>query len=308
MEKSARIMILVPEAYCITLLAPLVDALKSKASVQMLVATEWNWSDFFFAPIDAFNPTAILIWNGLAEQTISATRVLSKRYNTAVLEMGWLPQKGHMYCLDAVAGLSKLASVRYEEVPHDKEALASLRELYKPEPIVGLPERFVFVPMQLEYDTVIKELSPDHKLMNKFLAYVVNATRLPVVVKNHPKDSRAERIKGCIMVASSVPAKDIASQATMVVGINSTVLTEALIHYKPVVYHGSTVAKEAMWDGRAFYGTSLDRILELPQYAQDEIDFRLSLLLRNQYDYANPPGWVIDKILAGDFGPRMFDS
>jgi hypothetical protein len=295
MAKSDRILVLVPEPYHAKLLLPLTDALKAK----VIVATEWNWSDFFFQPIEDFNPTAILIWNGLAQQTISATKVLRRRYPVGILEMGWLPQNGHMYCLDAPAAESRLASVDYFDIKSD---ITSIKALYTPSP-VALPERFVFVPMQLEHDTSML-FSHDHKLMDKFLAYVSSATKLPVVVRNHPKAPDVPRHA----IVSKEPANDIAAAATMVVGINSTVLIEALIHHKPVVYHGGTVGQEAMWDGRAFYGTSLDRVLELKQFSKEEMNFRIALLTRNQFEIANPPGWILDKIRAADFGPRLFDS
>lgn len=325
-NSDKRIMLLLPAECFLGLVAPLVNKLRSAgATVRVLCAVPgpgpltvpaiheiWNWSDFFVGPVEAFNPTSILIWNGYAEHTISATKYLKARFNTAIIEMGWLPQAGNMYCLPDAAGVSPLRDVPFESgvlTAADRAAVATLKEKYsthwgRPK---GLPDKFIFVPMQLEHDTVIKHMSPDFKIMNKFLAYLLNLSPLPLVVKNHPKERDKERPRGVIMV-EEFPASIYVKHADAVVGINSTVLTEAIVQHKRIVHYGDNVAEAVMINGRDYYSRVFGEIFDHELPSPEQFDFRIALLLRNQYAYHHPPDWIVQKVLDGRLGPRLFSD
>lgn len=322
MEKSARISILLPQEVYLSLVHPLATCLrKAGASVQIICAGPgpttpacssgrivWDWTDFFLGPIEKFKPTSVIIWNGLADQSVSATNYIRRRYNTAIIEMGWLPQRGNMYCLSDAGGFSGLKRVPFTPgalTPDDKTAVENIKLRYATGAAPsGLPGKFIFVPMQLEHDTVIKHMSPHFKLMNKFLAYLLSVSPIPVVVKNHPKEPSVERPRGVVMADSNLPAHVLAKYSEAVVGINSTVLVESIIQHKRIVFHGDNVGEAVMLDGREYYNRPFKNILEAPLPSAEEFDFRLALLLRNQYDFANPPGWVVQRVLKGYFGPR----
>jgi hypothetical protein len=219
--------------------------------------------------------------------------------------MGWLPQPNHLYFLDDAAAASSIATAPYvpgQLSPQDIENVALATNLYRSRLRPRcLPEKYIFVPMQLEYDTVIRHFSPHFKLMNKFLAFLLVTSPLPIVVKNHPKQPNIVRPPGCVVVPSSIPAMDLTAYAEAVVGINSTVLTEALAQYKKVIQFGGTPGQLAMIDGSRFLGRGLSAAMEQPAIPREEINYRLALLLRNQFDTSKPALGLIARLIAKKF-------
>jgi capsular polysaccharide export protein len=125
------------------------------------------------------------------------------------------------------------------------------------QPTPPLPDRYVFVPLQVRADTQILEYSPHVKSMPELVGLAVEAARaidpeLRVVVKEHPKDLLAYEAEEREFVERDgvvwLRRGDLAAilrGAQAVVTINSTVGMEALSWGRPVVTLGCAFYNKA---------------------------------------------------------------
>lgn len=307
-----RVLFLLPAEYVVDFIDDLAGRLmECGAVVEILCASKigvnvksklpykvWNWSDFFFAPIESFSPTHIIVWNGYAEETVSAAYFLKRKYRVSILEMGWLPQEVNAYCLpDAAAKCPITPKETCTPSESDMELLTTTRDLYKPAPkSEWMPEKFILVPLQLEHDTVIKNFSPIFKKMSKLMAYVINSSSIPVVVKRHPKDPNQEVPPGCVIAPEGVLIKDVAPYAETVIGINSTALIESLVYNDRVVCFGDNIGMNAMFKGHIDYIEKIDSIPPDKFPSRRQIDCILVEILKTQFSYEHVPDWVIERI------------
>ena len=215
---------------------------EQKALVNKYNVTYECWSWFDLKGIQAFAPDLILMWNGYAPWTYAAMKWFKDRYHMLYIERGWLPQKDYCYIADDLASHSSFIMDR-PEGPIPLVNVDKLRALYKPRYTdSALPERFIFVPAQLDEDTSITISSPIFKNCDSFLGalrhYIPNT---PVIVKNHPLFQDKSRSDKITLYSGPLSSMDLAAQSTVVAGLTSTVLTEALIYEKPVASFGQNV-------------------------------------------------------------------
>jgi len=258
-----------------------------------------DWHHFEILPIIHFNPDLIIYWNGRFPGMMAVTSWLKDRYSCAAMELGWYPQKSFGCLLSDIPQLSGLGLTSYKKgvasQEHHQKALAETRSRYHThtQPRVELPDNFVFVPLQLEQDTQILSGSPRFKTMESLLGYVrYKFPSNPIVVTNHPKDKDRALPNFVINMTHQSETLPLALKSTVVVGINSTVLSETMLFNKHTISLGLSVAGDTLSEER----------LEVDP---DEYGYRALVLIYNQWDYTNPPEWIIQKVEEKDFRPRL---
>jgi|TARA_Y100000296_G_scaffold86525_1_gene126580 capsular polysaccharide export protein len=112
-----------------------------------------------------------------------------------------------------------------------------------------LPERFIFVPFQVDSDIQIVEYSPWIHNMKQFYNTVVELKRVygekipKIVIKEHPSSvndySFLHTIGDDIIFRNSVSTQDLIERSELVITINSSVGLEAILLNKPVIALGN---------------------------------------------------------------------
>ena len=271
-----------------------------------------RWANFEMGPIQDFNPDLIILWNGHFDFMYAACKWLRKRYKVAVMEMGWFNRSTHSYLLGDLAQISPLAELPYvagvAAQPKNQEVLEALRACYDTSlNNVHLPPNYVFVPMQLDHDTQITYTSGFIKTMDSLVGYVKHVLpNVPIVVRNHPLSLVEPRDPSVLNLTEQSGSLPLATRATLTVGVNSTLLAEVLLFRKPVVALGRHAAEKAFLGKSAIPQAylSLRDGYKSPDW-DDQCDYRSLILVRNQWSTVEIPGWLIDKIEALDFSPRI---
>lgn len=256
----------------------------------------WSW--FEFDSFTKFDPDLVLIWNGYAPWTYAAMRWVKLSYKTLHIEKAWLPQSNHCYIATDLAAQCPFIMNMPDDSPVDPAAIKRLKDFYKPaDPDTSLPERFIFVPAQLDHDTSITISSDIYKTCDSFIGMLQRTIPdIPIVVKNHPLQQAKERPRGVIVYDWSGPLSslDLAAQAAAVAGISSTVLVEALIHSKPTLSVGRNVGSHSHIRSFATLKSALSNPAEYtPNYHYYQT---LSWLLTKQWDGQAVPEWVFELI------------
>jgi len=150
-----------------------------------------------------------------------------------------------------------------------------------------LPERFVFVPFQVDYDTQILLFSPWVKNM-RHLFYVLkdiaNELQINIVFKEHPSSRKeypdlheiAKKDK-YVSFANAYPTQELIEKSEAVITVNSSVGVESLLFYKKVITLGD-----------AFY--NIDGVVKHASSKEELVD-----ILKNL------KSWKIDKKLVENF-------
>jgi capsular polysaccharide export protein len=111
-----------------------------------------------------------------------------------------------------------------------------------------LPERFIFVPFQVDYDTQILLFSPWIKNMEDLFFTMHNIAKklhINIVFKEHPS-SRKEyphlhkiaKESEFLQFANAYPTQELIEKSEAVVTVNSSVGVESLLFYKKVITLG----------------------------------------------------------------------
>jgi len=111
-----------------------------------------------------------------------------------------------------------------------------------------LPERFVFVPFQVDYDTQILLFSPWIKSMRDLfftLKEIANKLQINIVFKEHPSSRKeypylheiAKKDK-YVSFANAYPTQELIEKSEAVITVNSSVGVESLLFYKKVITLG----------------------------------------------------------------------
>ena len=292
------------ELYCVT---------PTGIDAEIVPTTQCDWPNFDMDVIEKIHPDLIIVWNGYFNHTLAAVRWLKRRYKVITMEMGWFHRASHSYLATDLAQVSAIAEVPY--VPgvaakeHYQLELEEVRKKFGIEPLEGLelPKAFIFIPMQLEHDTQIVYTSNDFKTMNSVIGFVKKKVpQAPILVRNHPLQLLPVRPGSVIDMTGCSTSMPLALAATLVVGINSTLLSEAALFRKPVIALGTHVSKGAFLQVANLCSSylSLRDGVQIKDHA-DRCDYYSLVLNHNQWSTEEVPGWIIDKIGSGDFGPRI---
>lgn len=241
------------------------DLLKSKGKdVTYLANTpmdstrfEWvkycDWVNFDFSVIDSVDPDCIVILNGRSPIAAAAIAEIESKYSDKRIlfsELAWFPQSENIYIdHSGVGGDSALSET---DMTDSEESLSGLRTFDQDE-LKKVQKDFILVPLQLDHDTAITIDSPTFKTMSSLVAYV--ATKFPnkkIIVSKHPLDSNVYNFAKFPNVQQNntgLTTLELAKQAEMIIGINSTVMIQSLVYCKPIFFLGKSVISESRWVG-----------------------------------------------------------
>jgi hypothetical protein len=263
-----------------------------------------SWALFDLAPLVAFDPGRVVIFNGYHRPIHAAARYIERRWKTVYMEHGWLPQRDHNYIdTKGTGGRSSLLTAWRHLVGREERVsstMLKLKQLYRPNRIeLSLPSGYILVPMQLERDTSIVYDSPWFKSMPSLVGFVQrHFPDYPIVVKLHPMDDAVYDFTNVTTISGRIPMNDLVPGAEMIIGINSTSLIEALIHGKRIGALGINVAsgKGVFYEGERMWLNPRGLINFKPDQAARWAV--LDALFHAQYPRANPPRSVLEKIFG----------
>ncbi len=238
--------------------------------------------------IEKYNPKLIGIWNGIKyPQFIINEFNIKKIY----FENGFLPDTTQADC----KGVNALNSV-----PRDKKFYENLEYYKKPLPKELIPRapvkrlegneldlnrKYIFIPLQVNYDSQIIYFSPWIKSMQQFFEVInsiANEFEFDFIFKAHPSD-RVTNYENLIKKAeknvhfATNPTSELIKNAQAVITINSSVGIESLLFEKKVITLGE-----------AFY--NIEGIVKHAENSKELID-----ILKNL------DSWEVDKKLIKNF-------
>lgn len=169
-----------------------------------------------------------------------------------------------------------------------------------PESGCRLPEKFIFVPFQVDYDSQIVYHSSWIRDMEHLARVVLDALRDPslsVVFKEHPSSEvdysllRREIQCDSVVFANDCPTQELIERSEAVVTINSTVGLESLLLGKKVIVLGNAFYRiEGLVMG-ASSGEELARSLSALDTWQVDTLLRRRFLEYLWQEYLVHPGW-----------------
>lgn len=204
--------------------------------------TQFDWiqnPNRLILKIYNYKPNKLLFHNGLHPMYQDVLKKIKKLGIPIIYsELGWFPQKDHVY-FDrwGTNGQSYLASLNAEsfcrESIYDEE-----------EPKIKVEGDHVLVITQLENDTNLLVNSPLFKKNRSFIEHVIS--QIPksekIIVKTHPLDKNWEELLEFegdrVKVIKEGNLDDLLSRAKSVIGINSTVLIQALQYDANIYSYG----------------------------------------------------------------------
>ena len=141
---------------------------------------------------------------------------------------------------------------------------------------IDLPEKFIFVPLQVQDDTQILIYSSIIKTMTELVEQVYWAnkranTNLPIIVKEHPHDFGRQNYDVLrqkypdIIWLKDFPINELLDKTSVVITINSGVGIEALTFEKPVITLGDAFYNV---EGLVYHAKDLE---ELPKLITESI-------------------------------------
>jgi glycosyltransferase involved in cell wall biosynthesis len=271
------------------------------------------------SPVLAFQePNAIsVVWNGRRHR---------KAGQTIYCEHGWLPRSAYQVSHSGINADSHIAPFAWDGLPLDaleeaklKRRFSDLRAASAPigaAALSSLPERFLLVPLQMEYDTNIQQHAPSRlRRMQDFVDFVSAARPpLPIVFKQHPADERRDgqhlrlqtrRAQDLLWPHNrgSVHALMGTRRCRGIISINSNVIHDGLIWDVPAIALGRNV-----WPMLAD-GPFLTRLpadwLEL----EDHLNASRVVACRNAYaDYLIRNQWTLEDVRDPMRVARLFEG
>ena len=262
-------------------------------------------------PQDLITPGVVhMIWG--MPHTPARQRELAKSANTFFLEQGWFPQKKSCQ-LDAkgLHGYSSIRGAVHQNSPAKKQQVGDyIKQLHQDNGVTSANtttkgiEEYILVSLQVENDAQMRYWTGSTQSGCKQLWLVDAACKAfpneRIVVRPHPLDRKigawvqsnskeVQRHKH-IQFISDGGIYPWLSNAKAVVGINSTVLLEALTFFKPVCALGLGLFCD---NGVVFEcGGNSDRMSGFAKYIPDEEQiwrFMTLLIMDRQIPYSLTP-------------------
>jgi len=208
---------------------------------------------FYKKEIEKHKPNLIGVWNGIKYPQFMLTN-LAKELNIKVIffENGFLPDTTQVDC----KGINYLNSVPrdknfYENLEYYKKPLpekliprAPIRKLEGDE--IDLNKKYIFIPLQVNYDSQIIYFSPWIKSMQEFFKVINDIAdnfEIDFIFKVHPSDrvtkysDLIKKAKNNVYFATN-PTSELIKNAEAIITINSSVGIESLLFNKKVITLG----------------------------------------------------------------------
>ena len=250
-DNSERIQIMMEKYKNIKVI--LFNTFTGESLEKVMLSNQRRWESIKKIIYD-FTPDKIVLWNGnysYQNDTCEGLQNLGYGDKIIYMEVAWFSQREFVY-FDEM-GVNALSSLRDFEtialLPHQSIRLNLWKERY-------LTKRFghcdgnvipnsIFVPLQVDTDTNIQLNSP-FKSMKEFIHFLEEwvPDHYSVVLKLHPKAKYTYPVlskRSNFKIVASGNIDDWLEKAEMVVGINSTVLLEAIALNKKVLAFGESL-------------------------------------------------------------------
>lgn len=287
--------------------------------------------------LNRHKPKRIAVWNGDKAPYHTAVEV-AKAHGIPVVyfENGLLPNtttidfKG----VNAKNSLPRHAQFYREFATHartSKQMSLYQRPMHKKrkeEPDTVLPEKFIFIPLQVPNDSQIVVNSPWIQSMEQLFTVVLQAWQespmrhYHLVFKAHPSwpndFKHLNTSNSRVLFANSNATQELIEKATAVVTINSTVGIESLLLQTPVVTLGDACYNIKDLVLHANSSDELDEIFQLLPTWQPDETIRQGFVSYLKHIYCIPERWsvaqqmhfnALDKRLCGeDEYSRYIDS
>jgi capsule polysaccharide modification protein KpsS len=187
----------------------------------------------------------VFMWNGEESNHAVIKRLCSDcGVPYSILEVGFFPQK-QFYIIDK-KGINANSSIMEKRLQVSEEDLASyeaFREMYLAGRTWRRTNKYILAPLQLGKDTNIKLHSP-FKSMQHFIGHVeAEFPGKKIIFKRHPLDKGVYKVAGGNEFIVGGNILDIAQDAEMVYGINSTSLLETAMLGVPTTAVGNGFLK-----------------------------------------------------------------
>lgn len=186
----------------------------------------------------------VLLWNGSSGGfKFIKEKLNSQKLKYSFVECGFFPQKDYFYFdKQGVNASSQLGSDELLWLPDNyKEIVSRFRDTFFKSVIraKGLDD-IVFIPLQLESDTNVLKNSRFKNGMQEFINYIETFYGdKKLVFKAHPKDPKISTYILSKGEWSNESSLSLIKSASIVHGINSTVLFEAALYGVKIVAEGS---------------------------------------------------------------------
>lgn len=245
-------------------------------------------------------PQAVCVWGGKSRASLLALAARAQQITVVYLEHGVLPftTAVDLHGINADNSLSRDPEF-YRTLPaapaRDNETTLDVRKPTPGKPgenagLETLPERYIFVPFQVDSDTQILLQSPWIKDMRGFFRLLARVFKqlddpqLHLIFKEHPSSEsvypdlhREAGRESHIHIVNNYLTQELIKHAESVVTINSSVGIESLLFDRPVIV-----------TGRAFYNIpglvmKADSETELLDALQRVKTFRSDPLLRRNF-------------------------
>ncbi len=217
----------------------------------------WNFLRYFRVITPEYGQ--LMVWNGILFRQAIAVEI-AKLHGMRVVyaETGLLPgritvdPKGVNYYNSAPRERHFFEAYRCDKplpgtlIPRNPKNAGKFASARK----IALPERYVFIPFQVDYDTQILTHSPWIRDMRMLFDQIEAISRevpeLHFLFKEHPSSiksypdlhARAERSER-LMFANAWPTQKLIEKSVAVITVNSTVGIESLLFHKRVVVLGN---------------------------------------------------------------------
>lgn len=185
-------------------------------------------SERLIQQIKNYRPNFILFHNGSHPVYLNVLeQIKALRIPIVYSELGWFPQKDHVY-FDAwgVNGKSYIASQNAEQLCNK-----SFEEPTEKTIVCG---DYALIITQLENDTNLIVNSPLFKNNESFIEHIIKeiGDKTKIIIKPHPLDKNNQRYQRfeneSVSLINDIDTNTLIHNAHSVIGINSTVLVQAL--------------------------------------------------------------------------------
>jgi capsular polysaccharide export protein len=253
--------------------------------------------------IKKYNPKMVGFWNGVKyPQNIGVEIAKSLNKKTIFFENGFLPNTTQV----DFKGVNNLNSV-----PREKEFYKNLNynNLALPQTLIPrefegkqkitdtkLPEKYIFVPFQVGYDSQIIYFSNFTSMRELFylIKEISKKTNLNFVFKEHPSDKKNnysdlyKQTDSKLMFANNISTQELIQKADSIITINSSVGIESLLFNKKVFVLGDSFYRI---EGVTIPSSKKKLLNDLTQNRKIDLTIIKNFLYYLYYDYLVIDSW-----------------
>ncbi|MDM5271269.1 hypothetical protein PGH07_03685 [Sulfurovum sp. zt1-1] len=215
--------------------------------------TPWIVSSVY-SQLKVFKPDYLIVWNGKKfHQAIAVEIAKNLHIQPVFFENGVLPNTTTMDFKGVNASNSVPRDISFFvhlQVKEDQQLPQTLQvresKAKKKTFDTSLPERYIFIPFQVAYDTQIIQHSPWIKDMFELydiIEWLSTQINIPFVIKEHPSDRVSDYTPlytkaNKNIIFSSQNTQELIENAACIITINSSVAMESLLFAKRVIVLG----------------------------------------------------------------------